>query len=236
MSETTNLKLPLVAAAQAQKHVTVNEALARVDAALQMNIVSRTLMSPPTSTLGEVYLVPDAALGDWTGQDGALAFAVGNGWDFIPPQAGWRIWVADESKWISFGVSGWLDGAIATTQSGAGLRIEVLEFDNDFVGAATEIQTTAIIPAGSVVFAVTGRVLDGFDGSLSNWSLGVTGSSDRYGSGLGTATAAYVRGLTGQPQSYYSDTPLVLTANGGDFGSGEIRLAIHLMHFELPNL
>lgn len=236
MSDTPNLRLPFVAAAQAQKHVTVNEALARIDAALQLNVISRSVIAPPLSVAGEVYLVPDAPTGDWEAQSGALAFAVGEGWDFIAPQSGWRIWVADEAKWISFDGTSWISGALATTPSGASLQAEVLEFDVIFSDADAVVSSNAIIPEGCVVFAVTGRILDGFDGSLTDWSLGVAGSDNRYGSGFGSAVASYVRGLTGQPQGYYADTPLTLRANGGNFGNGQVRLAIHLMKFDLPNI
>ena len=38
MSETSQLKLPLLQTAQAQKHVTVNEALALLDQLVQMSV------------------------------------------------------------------------------------------------------------------------------------------------------------------------------------------------------
>ena len=236
MSETFNLKLPLIAAAQAQKHVTVNEALARIDAALQMIAVSRSISSPPASIEGEVYLVGASATGDWTNNDGALAFAVGGGWEFILPHAGWKLWIADEAKWVAYNGTNWADGVLATTQSNAAMRADVVEFDIDFSDEMGSIVTQAVIPAGAVVFAITGRVTAGFDGNLTDFALGVSDSVNRYGAGLGTATAAFVHGLTSQPQSYYSATPLVLTANGGNFGSGSLRLAIHLMQFDLPRL
>jgi len=47
MSETTNLRLPYVQAAQAQKHVTVNEALRLIDGAVQLSVRDRNLAAPP---------------------------------------------------------------------------------------------------------------------------------------------------------------------------------------------
>lgn len=48
MSEwTTHLKLPFLAAAQAQKHVTHNEALALVDLVVQLAVVSDSVNAPP---------------------------------------------------------------------------------------------------------------------------------------------------------------------------------------------
>jgi len=59
MVETTQFKLPLVDAAQAQKHVTVNEALARLDTAAQLRLVSISVTVPPvTAGDGVAYYVP----------------------------------------------------------------------------------------------------------------------------------------------------------------------------------
>ncbi len=234
MSETSNLKLPLLAAAQAQKHVTMNEALTRVDAALQLSVKSRTLASPPVSIEGEVYLVAAAGLGIWETRDGALAFSVGGGWDFLTPMSGWKIWVEDEAVWVVFDGTDWIENPVAVSPFGAGLSASVIEFDEILSAEGTGFTTSGLIPASSCVMAVTGRLIDGFDGGVANWSLGIAGSEDRYGSGLGVVSGAWVRGLTGQPQSYYADTPLTLTASGGDFGSGLIRLSIHLFSFGLP--
>ena len=49
MADTTNLTLPLLAASQAQKHVTVNEALTRLDGAVQLRLRSRVLTDPPAT-------------------------------------------------------------------------------------------------------------------------------------------------------------------------------------------
>ena len=46
MDETANHKLPLIRASQAQKHVTHNEALLTLDAALQLSVASRSLSNP----------------------------------------------------------------------------------------------------------------------------------------------------------------------------------------------
>ncbi|MEP2260948.1 MAG: hypothetical protein ABJI00_06005 [Paracoccaceae bacterium] len=63
----------------------------------------------------------------------------------------------------------------------------------------------------------------------------MSGSTNRYGAGIGTNTGAWARGLTSSPLAYYSDTDLVLTATGGNFdGSGTLRLAVHLAELTLP--
>lgn len=46
--DSARLGLPYVMAGQLQKHVTVNEALTRLDALVQTAVVSRTRSSPPS--------------------------------------------------------------------------------------------------------------------------------------------------------------------------------------------
>ena len=46
---TTNLSLPLLAADQAQKHVTVNEALLVLDSLVFLALLDRSLSAPPGS-------------------------------------------------------------------------------------------------------------------------------------------------------------------------------------------
>ncbi|MFC5421815.1 DUF2793 domain-containing protein [Bosea eneae] len=49
MSDTPRLGLPLLAAGQAQKHVTHNDALMRLDALVHLVVSSRTQTVPPAS-------------------------------------------------------------------------------------------------------------------------------------------------------------------------------------------
>ncbi|PTX56234.1 uncharacterized protein DUF2793 [Litoreibacter ponti] len=235
MADTPSLKLPLVAPSQAQKHVTVNEALARIDAALQLSVVSRVENSPPTLTEeGAVYLVPPGGgTNAWDGHGGELAFFVNGGWAFLEPLAGWRLYVADEAAYLSFDGVVWQENILSMGPSGAGMRAETVETDVVLDAGADQL-TGFVIPSGAVVYGVTGRVTDAITGTLTEWSLGVDGFEDRYGSGLGLGAGSWLRGLTGQPVTYYSATQLKLSATGGDFASGTIKLAVHLMRFELP--
>lgn len=234
MADTATLKLPLIAASQAQKHITVNEALARIDAALQLSVISRTLATPPTLVEeGASYLIPQGAVNDWGGEDGNLAVYINGGWDFLTPLAGWRIFVADEGVDIRFDGGDWQDNPLSSSPFGAGMRAETIEFDFDLT-AGPDALTGFVIPEGCIVQAVTGLVVAPITGTLSNWSLGVDTSATRYGTGYGLGQGSYVRGITGQPQAYYSNTQLKLTANGGEFSGGTIRLAVHVLRFDIP--
>ena len=49
MSNSSNLMLPFLAVGQAQKHVTVNETIRRLDAIVQLSVVSATTAVQPGS-------------------------------------------------------------------------------------------------------------------------------------------------------------------------------------------
>ena len=72
--ETTILSLPLILPAQAQKHVTHNEALVKLDLMVQLAVISRTLTTPPPlPTIGDRHIVAAGATGPWVGQTGRIA-------------------------------------------------------------------------------------------------------------------------------------------------------------------
>src|SRR5437763_6972616 len=108
MSETVNLELPLIAAAQAQKQVTHNEALAIADALVHLAVISRILAAPPASPLdGDRYLIASGATGIWATHDGDIAFYLDGVWRFAAPRNGWRLWSIAETKLLVFDGGAW---------------------------------------------------------------------------------------------------------------------------------
>ncbi len=236
MAETNNLALPLLAPSQAQKHVTVNEALARLDGLTQLVIASASQSLPPaTVSDGVVYAVPAGAGAGWAGHDGELAIGSNGGWVFVPPKIGWRGFVADSGAAVVWDGAAWVENAVAVTPNRAHALIESVEFDH-VIAAGASSQTSFQIPQYAMVLAVTGRVTAEITGTLTGWELGVAGSSNRYGSGLALAQGSWVIGMSGQPLTYYADTPLLLSATGGDFASGAVRLAVHWFRATPPEL
>ena len=235
MTNTPRLGLPLLQAAQAQKHITVNEALVLLDGLGQLVLASTTSTTPPgLANDGDCYAIPVGGVNEWAGHDGEIAIYSNGGWVFAAPQRGWKAWVVDLESFAMFDASGWLAGGVALSANNAATVQEVLEFDH-VIGAGTTSVATAAIPAHSIVLGVTGRVLTAISGTLGSWRLGVATSDNRYGSGLGVSQGAWVRGLTGSPQTYYSATDLLLTGESGDFAGGEVRFAVHLPRLNLPD-
>jgi Protein of unknown function (DUF2793) len=71
MSDTPLLALPYIAASQAQKHVTHNEALSLIDGLMQLSVISRALATPPATPLdGDRYLVAASPTAAWAGHAG----------------------------------------------------------------------------------------------------------------------------------------------------------------------
>ena len=109
---TPRTALPLLAAAQAQKHVTHNYALLQLDALLFARFLDRDLTAPPASPAdGDTYLIAATATGDWAGKDGQIAYASDGAWRFAAPFTGLAAFVVDEAKLIVFTGSAWADYA-----------------------------------------------------------------------------------------------------------------------------
>lgn len=235
MTETTSLGLPLLQPAQAQKHVTVNEALARLDGLVQLRITSAATTVPPAVVEGAIYAIPAGASGAWSGRAGQLALGQSGGWVFVTPEAGWQGWLLDEKRPVAFDGVDWAGLPATATGNGAGMRFETVSFDHT-LGSGTSSTTGTAIPANAMIFAVSARVVTALTGSLSSWRLGDGMQDNRYGNGMGLAVGSYAQGILGSPMTVYGDTPLVLTANGGSFTGGVVRIAAHIARIDLPQL
>lgn len=232
MSDTSRFKMPLLDAAQAQKHVTINESLVRADALAASVVVSRSVSAAPSAPVdGDAYIVGAGASGDWAGHDDEIALFLNGGWEFITPWLGAKFWIQDVSTWAVFDGS-WIVDRVASGPGGAVTFGRVIELDHT-LSLATSSTTTAIIPDKAVVLGVTARVSSEITGA-TGWSLGVAGSTDRYGAGYGTVQNSFAHGVSGQPLAYYGGTELIITAEGGDFTAGAIRLAVHCMELQPP--
>jgi hypothetical protein len=120
MTDTTpRAGAPLLAAAQAQKHVTHNEALYQLDALLCARFLDRDLSAPPSSPAdGDTYLVKATATGAWAGQDGKIAYRADGGWRFYAPFGGLVAYVADETALVVFDGAAWTDyGSLISVQN-----------------------------------------------------------------------------------------------------------------------
>ncbi|GEO98314.1 DUF2793 domain-containing protein [Methylobacterium haplocladii] len=110
MADTTrNLGLPLLAAAQAQKHVTHNEALAALDALVQLACLDKDLAAPPVNPMdGDRYLVTvPSPTGAWAGLSGQVVRFADGVWVGAVPRPGWFAYVIDEADLYVFTGTAW---------------------------------------------------------------------------------------------------------------------------------
>lgn len=97
--DTPILSLPLILPAQAQKHVTHNEALRILDILVQLAVQDRDRSAPPASpTEGARHIIASGATGLWAGRDGQIAPFWAGDWFYLSPQDGWIAQVTGEGK------------------------------------------------------------------------------------------------------------------------------------------
>lgn len=184
MDSSPNLTLPYIAAAQAQKHVTHNEAIRALDALVQLMVLDKDLASPPGSPAdGSRYIVAASPTGAWAGQAGKVAAYQDGAWAFFTPREGWLAWVADDDKiyfhdgsaWaevtvgVGSGASSWGINATADTANRLALKSAASLFDNVGGGHQQKINKAAAGDTASTLYQT------GYSGRAE---FGLTGDDD----------------------------------------------------------
>jgi len=182
-----NLKLPYIAPAQAQKHVTVNEAFRRLDAVVQLSVLDKDLTTPPAApNAGDRYIIAAGATDDWTGADAKIAAYQDGAWAIITPLAGWVCYVADEAKNYQFDGTNWAEsgvnngdnatfgqlgvgGAIADATNKLSINTDAVLFNNNGAGIQTKLNKNIATDTASFLFQT------GFSGRAE---IGLTGNDD----------------------------------------------------------
>lgn len=228
--QTANLALPYIAAAQAQKHVTHNEAIRRLDALVQLVLESATATAPPaTPAEGGRWFVPSGASGAFAGQEGRIAAFEAGVFDFLDPRPGFLAFLRDEGRLALYDGAAWVS-PLAASPHRAAVAARVMEEDVALSGAFVE--TAAAIPARAIVLGVSTRTVAAVAGAAS-YDCGIAGEPGKFGGSLGIAAGSSNVGVIG-PTAVYAPTPVRLTANGGSFSGGTVRVAIHLIVCTAP--
>ena len=118
MEQSPRLSLSYVMPSQAQKHVTVNETFRRLDALVQLTVISRSVATEPANPSdGDGYILPSNPSGAHWGSFPADALVVfqDGGWSLINAIEGLRAWVSDDDILIVYDGTSW-----ATVDGGAG--------------------------------------------------------------------------------------------------------------------
>lgn len=142
------LNLPYLAAAQAQKHVTLNEALLLLDSLVQLSVIAVAPTEPSAQPQdGARFIVGAGASGAWTGLDGQVALWMEGAWSFHLAQAGWVAWCEAQRTLLVF------DGAVWGPAPGAGARSEVSAIG---IGAAADDDNPLLVRAPGALFTHSG--------------------------------------------------------------------------------
>jgi hypothetical protein len=230
MSDTFHLELPFLEASQAQKHVTVNETLRRLDALLHLSVAAQLTVSLPGEPAeGDRYIT----------ETGDVAAFIDGAWVHFTPKPGWRAWNEATDMLLVHDGHGWspLSGAGSFTFSGASgaeTNFTIVQGEHE-VGTGASSDTSFLIPGRAIVLGVTGIVTEAITGAAS-WKLGVAHDAARYGNTIGIAEGSTVVGPSGMPTAYYGATAIRVTAEGGDFTGGKVRLAIHCLEMTGPTV
>lgn len=127
-------------------------------------------------------------------------------------------------------------GALTTIAVGvAGSTVSFGTLEDTLTLSGASVTSTVQIPTRAIVFAVSTRVVVAIAGATSfavdaaTAPGGGAGSSGgQFGSSLGTSAGSTNSGVIG-PTAWYAPSAIRLTASGGSFSAGEVRLAIHYM-------
>ncbi|WP_343525769.1 DUF2793 domain-containing protein [Sphingomonas sp.] len=105
--------LPLLAAGQAQKEMTHNEALTLLDLVVQPCIESVGLNAPPADPqAGQAWIVGDTPQADWRDHAGHLAGWTEGGWRFLAPRPGLSAWSRADQCRCEWDGTAWRTGRV----------------------------------------------------------------------------------------------------------------------------
>ena len=246
MAETSpRLLLPYLQAAQAQKHVTHNEALRRLDGLVNLTVEDRNRSAPPTNPAeGAAYLVAAGATGLWAGWSGDIALWADGAWMRLPARIGWRLWVVAEQLMLVCLTAGWvtLDLAMGLLVRGAstdlaegplGSRTRAAVIEASVTGlSGGSVTTTLTIPAGALVIGVSARVTTAITGA-TGFALGIAAEPAAFGAGFGIGAGSLAQ-LPITPRGFALSTAVRVLAEGGSFTGGAMRVACHTLSIGAP--
>ncbi len=102
-----NLKLPYLAPAQAQKHVTHNEALRQLDAIVQLSVLAVQDSPPSAPQNGVCFIVGADPIDDFAEKAHHIASFQDGAWSFLAPNTGWRSYVEERAEFRVFDGLSW---------------------------------------------------------------------------------------------------------------------------------
>lgn len=103
------LNLPFIMPAQAQKHVTHNEALRQLDITVQLSVIARSGTPQEGPQEGDAYIITASQDELWSGRSGQIAVWQDGAWAYLIARAGWLCWNEDEAALLVYRSGAWED-------------------------------------------------------------------------------------------------------------------------------
>lgn len=103
--------LPYIMPAQAQKSVTINQALRRIDGLMHLSVESRSRPDQPSMlTEGAAWILPQGPTGEiWSSWlAGDVAMVQDGAWARFMPQVGMSAYIAEETQLVMYTDAGWV--------------------------------------------------------------------------------------------------------------------------------
>ena len=203
-----HLLLPYILAAQAQKHVTHNDALRLLDVIVQLSVLDRDLTTPPVSPAdGDRYIVASGATGLWAGWDLNVTTWVDGVWMRLVPRPGWLAWIADEATvavwtgtiWKLVGVPQDVSDAIFSLVNDADPTKRALFSLSGITTATTRTFTLPntsselAILAGTQTFTGNKTFSGTLTASAATATIGTSVATATYGMGTGATTTGLTK-------------------------------------------
>ena len=221
-----HLLLPYILAAQAQKHVTHNEALRLLDAVVQLSVLDRDRTAPPASPAdGDRYIVASSATGLWAGWDLNVTTWVDGVWMRLVPRPGWLAWIADEASFAGWNGTIWKLVGVPQDVSDA-----VFSLVNDvdptkralfsLSGISTATTRTFTLPNTSSELAILAGTQTFTGNKTFSGTLTASGATATIGTSAATATYGLGTGAT--------TTGLTKTVNLGTGGASGSNTVVNI--------
>ena len=162
---TSRLTLPFIQPGQAQKHITHNEALQRLDVITQLSVIKRHDTPPEDPLEGDAYIITNPRSGAWSGKDNNIASWQASAWAFFQPKEGWLCWLEEEVKLLIYTNQSWLSveqpvqitpslgiNATADSDNKLNVRSQYSLFDNIGQGHQLKINKAAYAEPAALLF------------------------------------------------------------------------------------
>ena len=198
------LDLPYLLPSQAQKHVTHNDALQRLDTLVQLCVEGFDQATPPAlPEEGRAYALGPNPIGVWAAQAHSIAVFQNATWAFITPQIGWRAFGRSEGAFRIWTGTTWkppvpeldnLDHLGIGTSADAVNRLAVAAdaslLSHDGAGHQLKVNKATPTDTASLLFQTgwSGRAEMGLAGN-DDFALKVSADGAAWTTGLSVAAA-----------------------------------------------